>query len=145
MSNNRKYLILLVVVACTLFVLGSHLYSQQYHQDVKKHKKMFVYNDMLSVPQAALIIENREMYGKKLVEFYRNMETRPDGPFRVHVPIKELPTNYPVYVMNYSEDSLLVDVVSYYDRGPYMGGSYLRGWVYIGTLHDAPPGGVNSL
>ena len=50
-----------------------------------------------------------------------------------------MPQFTPVYVMGYTSDSLLADVVSYYDRGARHGGSYTRGWVYAETLHINPP------
>ena len=49
-----------------------------------------------------------------------------------------MPQYNPVYVLGYTKDSLLAEVVSYYDRGAYFGGSYTQGWVYANALHKKP-------
>jgi hypothetical protein len=48
-----------------------------------------------------------------------------------------MPYDTCVYVMGYEHDSLIVDVICYYDWGKT--GSYRRGFVYRNTLHSLPP------
>lgn len=41
-----------------------------------------------------------------------------------------------MYVLEYTEDSLLAKVVSYLDLGPKLGGDFRKGWVYAKCLHE---------
>lgn len=82
-----------------------------------------------------MIIEDLS-YKDALIEYYQLMENGKNPAF--NFPLKTLPQFEPVYVVGYTDDSLLVEVVSYYDRGKYDGGSYLKGYVYYKTIHDEP-------
>jgi hypothetical protein len=87
-------------------------------------------------PNPVLIIENLK-YKEVYSGYYSGLEKGKKQ--YIEFPVKTLPTTVPVYVLEYTEDSLLAEVVSYYDRGAKFGGSYLRGWVYAKTLHKDPP------
>lgn len=98
---------------------------------------MYCYSDFRGVPNPAHIVsKNNKM---DLVNYYRKVEKDANVNPIITFGIKTLPQYEPVYVLKYSEDSLIAKVVSYYNRGFRLGGSYTVGWVYIGTLHETPP------
>ena len=98
---------------------------------------MYCYDTFFGPPNSALIVKDLS-YGDSLIKYYRLAEQGkvPIGNF----PLLGLPTDTPVYVMGYvGSDSLLVDIVNYWDKGGKSRGNYLRGYVYAGTLHEVPP------
>ncbi len=69
---------------------------------------------------------------------YKQVEKGENPTF--NFPLKTLPQYDPIYVVGYTEDSLLAEVISYYDYGARRGGSFTKGWVYAKCLHkEAPP------
>ena len=97
---------------------------------------MFCYETFRGPSNSAFIIEDL-IYKDSLVKYYKEVEKGENPVF--NFPLKTLPTDDPVYVMNYiDKDSLIVEIVSYYDRGIKFGGNYLRGYVYGKTLHSSP-------
>jgi hypothetical protein len=97
---------------------------------------MYPYHTFWGPPNAALVITNLG-YGDNLIKYYQLVEKGENPP--IDFPLMGLPTHVPVYVMGYEgEDSLLVDIVSYWDEGGKSRNNYLRGYVYRGTLHEQP-------
>jgi hypothetical protein len=138
--NKKSILIVSLIIIIGLgFIIGSHFYNQWYHNMVKSKPQMWVYQTYNGPVRSALVIEDRNEYGLKLIDYYKAKRENPNTNIGIGVPLRTLPQYEPIYVLGYSNDSLLAEVVSYYDRGAYMGGSYLRGWVYIETLHEKPP------
>jgi len=134
----RKKIISILVFVGLIFLVGGYFINQSYHKKVKMSPKMYVYQTFFGSANSALIIDDLN-FKKALIAYYDTIANNPDANPVIELPLKTLPQYEPVYVMGYSDDSTLVDVVSYYDRGAYFGGSYLRGWVYIKTLHANPP------
>lgn len=134
----KKVIIIIAIVVGLGFLVGGHFFNKWYHRHVKSHPQMYAYQIYLGPSNPILIIE-KDKYKDALIAYYDKREADPQSNPPIGVPLKTLPMYDPVYVMGYSPDSLLADVVSYYDRGAYFGGSYLRGWVYAKCLHPAPP------
>jgi hypothetical protein len=98
---------------------------------------MYPYQTFWGPANSALVVTSLSD-GKKLVNYYQRVE-KGENP-SIEFPLLGLPTHIPVYVMGYvGEDSLLVDVVSYWDGGGKSRNNYLRGYVYRKALHEQPP------
>ena len=137
MTKRKKIYLMLGIVGTCLFLAGSHLFYRAYHENIRKHKKMYCYETFRGTFNAAFVIKD-EKYKKELIKYYQQVERGKNPTF--NFPLITLPTDDPVYVLKYLEtDSLISEVVSYYNRGSKFGGSYLRGFVYTKTLHDKPP------
>jgi hypothetical protein len=131
-----KLIIILVFVGLS-FLIGGSLYSNYYHKKVKSSPIGYTYQTYWGPPNSVLIIEDLS-YKAALLAYYDSILKNPEANPIIKVPLKTLPQYEPVYIMGYSEDSSLTDIVSYYNRGRYRGGSYLRGWVDTRTLHKNP-------
>ncbi len=120
------------------FGVGGPIINKYHHENVRSKPEMYCYQTYLASANPVLIIENIK-YKDALVNYHKKREAVPKSNPPIGVPLKTMPISYPVYVMKYTKDSLLANVVSYYDRGPKFGGSYTRGWVYADCLHKNPP------
>ena len=136
MKRGKRILIWCIVLIFVLFfTVGAHFINIEYNKYVKSKPSMYCYETYFGPSNAVLFIKDLK-YKEKYINYYKKVERRED-PY-VEFPVNSFPTDTPVYVMGYSEDMLLADVVSYYDRGRIYGGSYTRAWVYAKTLHDNP-------
>lgn len=135
MKWNNKYWLL--IIGGVVFFFTADWYAGYYHESIKKHPQMYCYDMSRGVPNLVYIIGKAKK--DALVEYYRTIEKDPKATPYITFGLKGLPAGDLVYVMGYTADSLLVEVVSYYDRGAHFGGSYTRGWVYYKTLHKEPP------
>jgi hypothetical protein len=132
----------IVISAIIVFVIGTlivfkygELSSKEYESAIKSHPKMYAYQTYWGPPNSVFIIVDLK-YKDQLVKYYDRASNGENPIF--NFPLKTLPQHDPVYVIGYTSDSLLAEVVSYYDRGRPFGGNYLRGYVYAKTLHDKP-------
>jgi hypothetical protein len=114
-----------------------HYYHEKYYEELYKKPKKFVYETYLGPANLVLMIQDLK-YKKDLMSFYNYAELN-NKYTSFNFPLKGLPQNEPVYVLGYTEDSLLLEVVSLYDRGAHFGGSFTQGYVYYKTVHDVPP------
>jgi len=133
---TKNILIGVGVFFVLFFTVGGYFINKYYNEDVKSHPKMYCYQTFYGPANTVLMIENLK-YRDAYVEFYDKVANGENPTF--DFPLKTMPQYSPVYVMGYTDDGVLADVVSYYDRGISNGGSYLRGWVYAKTLHKDPP------
>jgi hypothetical protein len=108
----KGYWILTILIV--VFGIGAPLYNRWYHEDVKKHPIGYAYQTYLGPPNSVLVIEDLD-YKDSLIKYYEEME---DGKHPVfNFPLKTLPQNHPVYIVGYTDDSLLVKVISYIIEG----------------------------
>lgn len=136
---NKKTIIISIVIIIGLgFLIGGHFFNKWYHKDVKNHPKMYAYQTYLGTANPALIIEDIK-YKDALISYHIKREEAPKSNPPIGVPLKTLPQYDPVYVVEFTEDSLLAKVISYYDYGAIRGGSFTKGWVYTKCLHKDPP------
>lgn len=137
MNKKREKIIVGLIIGAIIFIVGSYFYSSNFHKNIRNHKQMFCYETFRGSSNSAFVIENL-LFKDSLVKYYKDVEKGENPIF--NFPLKTLPTDNPVFVINYiDKDSLIVEVVSYYDRGIKFGGDYLRGYVYGKTLHKSPP------
>jgi hypothetical protein len=123
-----------IPILAIAFMAGAHYYNIQYHQRVKRQKQLYPYHTFWGPPNAALVVTNVND-GKNLIKYYQRVEKGENPP--IEFPLLGLPTHIPVYVMGYvGADSLLVDVVSYWEGGGKSRNYYLRGYVYRKVLHE---------
>ncbi len=97
---------------------------------------MYCYETFRGAINPVMIIEDLS-YKEEYIRYYNEVSQGKNPVF--NFPLKTMPTSYPVYVIDYTDDSLLVKVVSYYHRGAKFGGNFTIGWVYAKTLHKKPP------
>lgn len=139
---NKKVSISIItlLVLVISFVIGAHIYNKKFHENVKKQPKMFCYDYFRGKdhPVSVLIIEDLGLKNKYL-DYYEQLKNGKEPYLPDGIPLKGMPQYHPVYVMKYTEDSLLANVISYYDRGNLLGGSYTRGWVLSECLNEEPP------
>jgi hypothetical protein len=136
---TKKGIIILTVIFVGLaFIFGSNIYITYYHRKIKTLPKKYVYQTYFGPANSVLIIENLK-YKNNLINYYRAIERNPDSNPPIGVPLKTVPQNDAVYVVGFTDDSLLAKVISYYNYGAFRGGSFTKGWVYYKCLHNSPP------
>ena len=135
-KRTKRILIGVGVFLVFFFTVGGHFINKYYNKYVKSHPQMYCYQTFYGPVNPVMIIEDLN-YKEEYIKFYEKVSRGENPTFKF--PLKTIPTRYPVYVMGYTEDSLLAKVVSYYDRGIRFGGSFTKGWVYTKTLHKNPP------
>lgn len=135
----KKILIVAGVLLALFFTIGGHFINKYWHKHVKEQPQMYVYDIFRgdSKPVSVLIIEDLDLK-EPYLKYYRELESGIEPILDNSIPLKGMPQYDPVYVLEYTEDSTLAEVVSYYDRGARLGGSYTQGWVYVKTLHEKP-------
>ncbi|MFA7444863.1 MAG: hypothetical protein WCY89_02870 [Flavobacteriaceae bacterium] len=136
----KKITLTIVVIIGLGFLFGGHFYNKWYHKNVKSHPTRYCYEYFRGTEESVsvLIIQNLNLK-EPYLEYYRELESGKEPYLHNDIPLKGLPQSYPVYVVGYTKDSLLAEVVSYYDYGARMGGSFTKGWVYAKCLHKEPP------
>lgn len=96
---------------------------------------MYCYELYSGVVHPALIVESND-HKDSLIQYYRKMEKGDLNPY-FNFPPTPLPVDTCVYVIGYDSDSLIAEVVCYYDWGKQ--GDYIKGYVYRNTLHSNRP------
>lgn len=136
MVNKAEKILIGIGVSIMLFcgVFGG-LIHDKYHEYIKSHKQMYCYDDIRGPerPVSVICIESLK-YKNRYLDYYRQLESGIE-PY-LHVPLYAIARNDHVYVLEYTEDSLLAKVVSYFDYGPKHGGDFRKGWVYAKCLHE---------
>ncbi len=140
MKKRNIFLICLVSLFILSFTIGGYFIKKYHHKNVKSKPKMYCYKNFRSpeIPVSVLIIEDLDLKIPYL-KYYQELKQGKEPYLPNELPLKGMPQYSPVYVMGYTKDSLLANVVSYYDRGFWFGGSYTRGWVLAECLHKNPP------
>ncbi|WP_417602434.1 hypothetical protein [Owenweeksia hongkongensis] len=135
----KKALIIIGVLSVLFFTVGAYFINKHWHIYVKEQPKMYVYDIFRGTSKSVsvIIIEDKELK-EPYLEYYNSLQNGIEPILDDRIPLKGLPQYDPVYVLGYTNDSLLAEIVSYYDRGARFGGSYLQGWVYSKTLHKEP-------
>jgi hypothetical protein len=117
------------------FVLGSYYFSKFYRNNVLSKPIYFCYDSFGTVINSALVIEDL-YYKDSLIKYYNQAEKGINPIF--NFPLKTLPQFEPVYLLEFSADSTIAYVVSFYDRGALNGGSFNKYYVDSRTLHKNP-------
>jgi hypothetical protein len=131
----KRVKLLLIAFFLILAVTAMYFYSISYHQNIKRGPMLYCYETYYGPPNPALVIKDLE-FKDSLIKYYDQSE-KGINPF-FNFPLTTLPQFEPVYLIKYSEDSLIALVASYYDRGRHRGGSYNEYYVDVRTLHKLP-------
>lgn len=139
-EQTKKIYIWIGSFFALFFTVGGHFINKYYNDYVKSQPKMYCYEYFrgTSEPVSVIIIENLSRKDE-YIEYYKKIQMGESATLNNSFPIKGIAQYHPVYVLKYSEDSLLAKVVSYYDYGARRGGSFTKGWVYAKCLHIKPP------
>lgn len=139
-KETRNILIIAGIIFVLFFTVGAHFINKYYHQKVKSNPKMYCYEYFRGTekPVSVLFIEDLDLKDSYL-KYYRELKRGKEPYLPNQMSLKGMPQYDPVYLIGYSKDSLLAEVVSYYDRGARFGGSYAKGWVLTECLHKQPP------
>ncbi len=136
----KKYKIIFIIIGLS-FLIGGHFYNKWYHKNIRNYPTRYCYEYFRKAekPVSVLIISSLNLK-EPYLEYYKGLELGKEPYLPNNIPLKGLPQYEPVYVIGYTEDSLLAEVISYYDYGARRGGSFTKGWVYAKCLHkEAPP------
>ena len=132
----NKITLTIVVTIGLGFLFGGYFYNKWYHKNIKSYPQMYAYQTFWGPVNPVMIVEDGK-HKNALIKYYEQVENGKNPIF--NFPLRTLPQYDPVYVVGYTKDSLLAEVVSYYDYGARMGGSFTKGWVYAKCLHKEPP------
>lgn len=135
MTKAIKIILVVVFISMLLIGVGGYFINKNHQKKVRSQPKKYCYQTFYGPANPVLMIRDLE-FKEEYIKYYRNVESNNKAYF--NFPLKTLPISFPVYVMSYSKDSVLANVVSYNDGGFEFGG-YIRGWVYAKTLHENPP------
>lgn len=125
---------IVIAIACV------HWFNVEYHNSIRSNPMMYCYDDLRGPNLVAPVILLEDIDLKNdYVSYYQAIEKGGEPYLPDDIPLKGLPQYRQVYVIGYSDDRQLAEVVSYYDRSDAGGGSYTRGWVYAKALHSRPP------
>lgn len=118
-----------------VFVFGSYYFSKFYRNNIQTKPIYYCYDSIGTVINSALVIEDLN-YKDSLIKYYNQAEKGINPIF--NFPLKTLPQFEPVYLLEFSDDSTIAYVVSFYDRGAANGGSFNKYYVDSRTLHKNP-------
>lgn len=121
---------------CISLGFGGYFVAKHHRDNLESKPKKYCYQTYFGPANSALCIENRNDW-IKLVAYYDSLAIGKNPP--LGFPLKTLPMKHPVHLLQYEMDGQIAKVVSTYNRGKRLGGSYLRCWVDARTLHDVPP------
>ena len=133
---KREYKISIIILSVIIFLVGSYIIDTNWEKWIMSHPKKYCYHYFFGPANHVLVIESLS-YRDEYIEYYNNV-SKGENP-TISFPLIAMPTTLPVYIMEYSSDSVLVDVASFFDGNEKYGGNYIRGWVLASTLHDNPP------
>lgn len=131
-----KKIYLLITLIATLF-LCAYIYHNWYWNNLLKKPKMYVYETYMGPANPVLVISDLK-FKNELVDYYNYAKANKDYK-SFNFPLKTLPQRFPVYLIEYTSDSLLAKVVSLYYRGKSFGGGFTEGYVATTTLHKFSP------
>ncbi|MDP4202534.1 MAG: hypothetical protein Q8861_07545 [Bacteroidota bacterium] len=137
MKTNKIFrIIFLSIIIIVIWNIIGYIVEKTFRENITSKKKMYCYEQYdKNVVNPVLYVEKR-VYIDSLIDYYQKMEHGNMTPM-FNFPINSMPYDTCVYVIGYERDSLVAEVICYYDWGNT--GSYRRGYVYRNTLHLNPP------
>ncbi|GET22364.1 hypothetical protein [Prolixibacter denitrificans] len=127
--------VLSVLVVAVLWIVGGRYMNRSYKKEVLNRKKMYCYQEYWGTVNPVLFVKKKQLIDS-LVEYYQGIEKGNPNPV-FNFPPLSLPYDTCVYILGYEIDSSVAHVICYDDWGKQ--GSFVKGYVYIHTLHDSPP------
>lgn len=138
--KKKKIIFSVFTILVLIFLIGGFLTNKYYNQYIKSQPKMYCYEYFRGTkrPVPVLMIEDLDLK-EPYLRYYYELKSGVEPILSDKIPLKTVAISSPVYVLEYTSDSLLAKVVSYFDMGGKFGGSFHKGWVYSETLHQTPP------
>jgi hypothetical protein len=115
--------------------VGCLIFNNLFHKNIRSKPRKYCYHKYFGPPNPSLMIDDLK-YKDSLISYYEEMEKGYNPYF--NFPIKEATFGQAVYVLGYTSDSTLIEILSY-RKGKFRGSTYDRGYVYYKTLHETPP------
>ncbi len=125
----------IVISIGIFFVFGSYYFSKFYRNNIQTKPIYYCYDSFGIAINSALVIEDLN-YKDSLIKYYNQAEKGINPIF--NFPLKTLPQFEPVYLLEFFSDSTIAYVVSFYNRGAAIGGSFNKYYVDSRTLHKNP-------
>lgn len=141
MGYNHKNFVNFFLGIFIVSVIGGVLFNyigKSRKEYILSMPQKYCYDTTRHVSNPAYLLSSTELK-EELVDYYKLISINPHVTPILRFGIKTVPMEAPVYVMSYTEDSLLAEIVCFYDRGPTYANNSVRGWVYYKTIHDEPP------
>jgi hypothetical protein len=131
---KQKIIIIIGVALGLFFSVGGYFISSSHHKWVQSCPQVYVYQDYLGPANPVLAITDLDDK-EQLVKRYDVFSKGKIPDFGIAFPLINLAPRRYVYLLGYTEDSVLADIVTYtYNRN-----QYLRCWVDARTIHKHPP------
>lgn len=139
MTKNTQIGLSITVVI--LFLIAGFAINRGYAYYIKNYKVTMYYyleNDKNNnSPNPALYITNLR-YKDSIVTYYSKVLIGQNPVF--NFPLKTLPQYDPVYLLDFTPDSLLAKVICYTNNKHVTKNLFVKGWVDARLLHvNAPP------
>lgn len=131
-KSNIKYILIFILLI--FFGVCAPIINYQYHKWLGKQKQMYCYSDFRGVKNPAFLIPKTSK--DELIKYYQLVEVNPKANPIIKFGINTVPTNKKVFVIKYSEDSLIAKIVIKYSKATKFHGALENGWVYSKTLHE---------
>lgn len=118
------------------FMVGASIFNKYFHENIRSYPKMYCYEYFRGgdEPVCVVIINDLDLK-ERYLKYYKELEGGIE-PYLDGIPLKLMTQYKQVYVVGYTKDSLLAEIVSYKRK---ISNDYTRGWVYAKTLHKNPP------
>lgn len=139
-KTAKNSLIIASALAPFILFFAADFYNRYYNNMVRHQPKMYCYETYRGVVNAAFFVQN-ESLTDSLVKYYTQLENRTSEEPTFNFPPLTIPTDTCVYVIGYSSDSTVADIICYHKWSRNV--TYERGYVYANTLHINPPQKVN--
>jgi len=136
-----KRTIIFLALLAIVFLIACPIYVNWYYADLEKkpQKYPYVFYSGSDKPASLLIIDDLDPK-REYINYYDKIFRGDNSAVINGFSIQGLPQYDPVYVIKYTDDSILAKVVSLYHHNSIkLGGDYKTGWVYARALHDKPP------
>lgn len=137
MLKKKNVLVILSIMFILFFTVGGYFIEKKHREKVISMPQKYCYETFRNNGRSMSVIMIKDLDLKNdYLDYYNELKSGTEPILPNSIPLKGLPQYSPVYVMGYSKDSLLADVVTFFDYGNKRGGSYTRGWVLAECLHD---------
>lgn len=135
MNNKKNRNIIVGILVCIVLFFSMHFYAKYFRANLEKYPKLYCYEIRIDNSiKGSYYIDNLDDK-EKYIEFYREQKTEErdynNRDFNRNVII----ANIPLYILEYTEDSLLAKFYGYNSYDGLNRGTSIDGWVYVKNLH----------
>lgn len=136
MTKTRKAVLIGIAITSILGFVINRVYTYHIESLIENAPRKFVYSLHGGSRNSALVIESKDEI-PKLKRYYQNLDSgKLDA--RINFQLLGHSPNIQAYVIDYYEDSTIVEIISFDPISGAKNGGYFRGYAYYNTLHDHP-------